>query len=381
VSEPGADARARSERRPLRVLLVANDGFSAGHIARTIAIARGLARRGAAREITLRLLLATTSEAHALLAGEGAAVVHLPAPLAARRAGFSDAERRRLVRDTLGALAASFAPDLLVADTFPSGPHGELDGVGARARRAIVRRSVPDEREGDATLTKGLAAFHLAIVADDPHPVTHRLPIPSVRVPPITMGEARDGLSRQAARAELGLPAEGRVIVVAAGGGGDPEAALRATALAEAAHRVAPEATVVLALGPLAPLPRAASASATVSAATVSAAVRVVRAAPLQPLLAAFDGAFSPAGYNTAHELCKAGVPAALFAQPRPFDDQAARAARFADASLAHALTRFDDDAVARALAWMSVAPRPVVEAGGADRAADALLDLATGAR
>lgn len=371
--------------RALRVLLVANDGFSAGHVARTVAVARALGRRAAQRELTVRLLLATTSEAHPLLAGEAMAVVHLPAPLAARRAGFTDAERRRLVRGTLDGVVTTFAPDLLVIDTFPSGPHGELAGVGTggRARRALVRRAVPEERAGDATLREGLDDLDLAIVADDPHrlPLPAALPVPTVHVPPITMAEARDALGRDDARAALGLTRAGHVVLVASGGGGDAEAARRAESLAASVMRLAPETTVALALGPLAPGPaRAAAAQAqAASSADAGGRLRILRTAPLQPLLAAFDGAFSPAGYNTAHELAKAGVPAALFAQPRPFDDQAARAARFAGASLAHALRGFDDAAVIAALAWMRAAPRPTLEAGGADRAADALLDLVSG--
>lgn len=369
---PTADP-TNAARRALRVLLVANDGLSAGHVARTIAVARGLGRRAASRHVDVRLLLATTSEAHSLLAGEAVAVVHLPAPLAARRAGFSDAERRRLVRGALEGITESFGPDLIVADTFPSGPHGELDGIGVgRSKRALVRRSVPEERAGDGALTAGLRDFDLAILAGDPLPSPTSFSIRSVRVPPITMSEARDGKSRADARRELGLSSEEHVVLVATGGGGDAGAVARATSIAEAVVRVAPGAIAVLALGPLAPAPRS----------PAHASIRVVRVAPLQPLLAAFDGAFSPAGYNTAHELAKAAVPSALFAQARPFDDQAARAARFAEASLAHALERFDDKAIAAALAWMMNAPRApraAVEAGGADRAADALLDLATG--
>jgi predicted glycosyltransferase len=98
-------------------------------------------------------------------------------------------------------------------------------------------------------------------------------------------------------------------------------------------------------------------------------------------VLAAFDGAFAAAGYNTAHELARARVPAALFAQPRPFDDQAARAARLAAAGFACVLASTSDEAVAGALAWMATARVPELEPGGADRAAEALLDLATGGR
>jgi predicted glycosyltransferase len=383
-----------AERRALRVLFVANDGFSAGHVARTIAVARGLARRATARGLELRVILATTSEAHALLDGEPLVVVRLPAPLAARRGGFSDLERRRVVRGTLEGLASSFAPDLVVVDTFPAGPHGELAGlaggaelaglaglVGGRAKRALVRRAVPEARAGDEALAAGLEGYDLAIVADDPGAVEARLPIRAVRVPPITLWEACDGKSRADAREELGLAGEGRVLLVTAGGGGDAEAGARAKAIAEAITRVAPDVTAVLTHGPLGARARRLREQPGAGGATSSlpSRVRVLHAAPLQPLLAAFDGAFAAAGYNTAHELAKAGVPAALFAQPRPFDDQAARAARFERAGLARALERFEDDAIGAALAWMEVAPRPSLEAGGADRAADALLDLATG--
>jgi UDP-N-acetylglucosamine--N-acetylmuramyl-(pentapeptide) pyrophosphoryl-undecaprenol N-acetylglucosamine transferase len=353
-------------------MLVANDGFSAGHIARTIAIARGLVRRSARRGIESRLVLATTSEAHALLAAEPLAIVRLPPPLAARRAGFSDLERRRLVRGALEGVVEAFAPDLIACDTFPSGPHGELAGIGVgRARRALIRRTIPADRAHDEALARGLADYDLAIVADDPIALPAELAIPMLRVPPITIAEGGDGLSREAARAALALPATGRCVLIAAGGGGDREAGDRAREIAEAIARLAPGTTVVLAPGPLAPDPVRASPE-----------IRIARAAPLQPLLAAFDAAFAPAGYNTAHELAKAGIPAALFALPRPFDDQAGRAARFARAGLGYELRRFDDEAIAAAIAWTASprapAPGPGIEACGADRAADALLDLVT---
>lgn len=366
-----AGREVSSGPRSLRVLLVAHDGFSAGHVVRSLAIARGLARVAARRGIALGAVLATTSEADALLACEPLAIVRVPAPGAARQAGLSDAERRRLVRTVLDGAIEAFGPDLIVVDTFPSGPHGELAGlaeVGARAKRALVRRSVP-EVPGDA-LIAGLSGYDLAILAGDPSPPSVELPVPVRHVPPITLAEAGDGLDRAAARAALELP-EGRVILVATGGGGDPGAAERGRAIAEAILRVAPDVTPVLALGPLAPERPGMAGDA----------IRGIRCAPLSPMLAAFDGAFAAAGYNTAHELAKARVPAALFAQPRPFDDQAARAARLTAAGFARALASTADEVIAGALAWMATARVPELEAGGADRAAEALLDLATGAR
>lgn len=331
-------------------MLLANDGLSAGHVARMIAIA------GELRDA--RVVLATTSQAHALLAASSAVVVQLPAPALARSAGFSDAERRRLVSGTIEGLARAFAPDVVAIDTFPLGPHRELAGVDlGYAKRALVRRHVPDHAAKDPVLVEGAELLDLVVLADDGGRVDSALDAREVHVPPITI--APPARSREEARRALGLPRDGRVLLVAAGGGGDEDATSHATKLAEALVRIDTECTVALALGPLAGRrhdehPR----------------LRHVHPAPLASSLSAFDGAFAPAGYNTTHELALARVPAVLFAEPRPFDDQLARARRFE----ATVLESFDDAAIARARAAMR--PLRAIEPGGAERAAKALLDL-----
>jgi UDP-N-acetylglucosamine--N-acetylmuramyl-(pentapeptide) pyrophosphoryl-undecaprenol N-acetylglucosamine transferase len=315
-------------------------------------------------------VVSTTSEAHALTRSGPFATVHLPGPDAGRRGGLGSEARRRLVRASVEAASEAFAPDLFVADTFPSGPHGELAGLFAgSAKRALVRRHVRVKRADDPVLTAGLERYDLAIVADDPsRNQDAALPVPTVRVPAITMTEPHDALDRDAARERLNLPRSARAVLVTAGGGGDPEGCERAFEVGAAIARVAPDVVPVVAEGPLGQARRASDG-----------AVRYAQATPIAPLLAAFDGAIAAAGYNTAHELAKAGVPAALFALERPFDDQAARIARFEAAGLSRALAGFGDDAVREALAWMLRAARPELATGGADRAADALLDLVTG--
>jgi len=358
--------------RPLRAMFVANDGFSAGHVTRALAIAAALTERGRARGVEVASLLATTSEADALFGGADVALLRLPAPDAARRAGLADPERRRLVRACLEAAVQSFGPDLVVVDTFPSGPHGELAGaLEGHARRVLVRRHVPVERWTAEPLAAGLAACALAIVADDP---TQTTPVPGVNcvhVPPIV--RAHELASREAARARLGLPRDARVLLVTSGGGGDGAARERAARFASAARKHDPGSVVAVAAGPLATL--------AMDGVLLPRGLVPLRCAPLGPWMAAFDGAIAAAGYNTAHELAHAGVPAVLYACPRPFDDQAARARRFAEQGLAFALE--DDAGLPAALAWLR-APRPdracALRADGAPRAADALLDLA-GAR
>jgi UDP-N-acetylglucosamine--N-acetylmuramyl-(pentapeptide) pyrophosphoryl-undecaprenol N-acetylglucosamine transferase len=352
------------------VLCLANDGASAGHVARAIAVARGLRRVADRRGARLKLILATTSDADSLIANESLATVRLPNPTAAKRGGLDDDERRRIVRSAIDSLLDSFAPDLVVVDTFPSGPHGELAGIGRiRAKRALVRRHVRNDRANDAALRAGIEKFDLAILADDPTSFESELEIPIRRVPPITMAEAELGFDREKARLLLGLPAQGRMILITTGGGGDANANARGEAIATHIAKLHSGMLPVLALGPL----------ANHEVSSLDVRIRVVRRAPLQPFFAAFDGAIGAAGYNTAHELAKASVPAALFAEPRDFDDQRARAERFREAGLACVLDRFDDDAIALALSWIGAAKKPTLESGGADRAAEALMDLATG--
>lgn len=344
--------------RALRALLFSNDGLGAGHLVRALAVARALQRRAERVEV----LLATASEAGPLLSAARVAAVRWPAPAAARGSGLSDVIRRQVAARVVRGAIEGFRPDLLVTDTFPLGPHGELAGVLREVpRRALVRRSVRADRASDPALRAGLIDYDLAIVPDDPG--EHRpetLPIASVRVPPITLFEVRDALDRDIARARLGLARQGRMILVCSGGGGDAEASAQAERVAEMIPRIDGEALPILAEGPLSRPGRR----------------DAVREAPLQPLLAAFDGAIAPAGYNLAHELAKAGVPVALFSMPRPFDDQAARAVRFEQAGLGHALDALDEAHVARALTWMTRASRPSIAPDGAGRAAEALLRL-----
>ncbi|HEU4533916.1 MAG TPA: hypothetical protein VFS00_07345, partial [Polyangiaceae bacterium] len=331
--------------------------------------ARALVAVGEAAGETAHTLVATTSEADVLLFGAPAiASLRLPAPARARAAGWTDAERRYVVEHVLLGAAEGFSPDVLVVDTFPSGPHGEAARLLREVPlRVLVRRTVRPEKRRAKALSEGLALHDLVIVPDDPLPLPpESLGARAVRVAPITFGEAGEALSRADARRELGLPRTGRFVLVGAGAGGDAGAGDSLRRLVELLEEVAPGYTPVVAEGPLA-------------AAGSLADVRAVRVTPLQHYLPAFDLAVAAAGYNTAHELAKAGVPTVLYAQDRPFDDQAARARRFADAGLAAELSEPTAeglrDAIARARA---LGPRPPA-GGGAEAAARAVWELVRG--
>jgi len=284
----------------------------------------------------------------------------------AQASGWPEPVRRSVAARVASGIVEGFRPELIVTDTFPSGPHGELHGLIREVpRRVLVRRSVRSAARDEGAAGAGLEDYELAILPDDPDEQQGAsLTIPCVRVPPITLFEAHDAVDRATARATLGLPRDGRIILVASGGGGDANAAALAAQVAAAIGRMPDGPRPVLAVGPLG------------DPAAAPAGIARVSVTPLQPLLAAFDGAIAAAGYNSAHELAKAGVPAALYAMPRPFDDQSARAARFARAGLARVLASFDDDAIREAVQWMVRAPPPTIAAGGAEGAAGAILDM-----
>lgn len=353
----------RAPARPLRVLATANDGLSLGHVVRSLAITRALRREGAARGIAMEIVMVTTSPAE--LSADHVALVRVPHPDAGRAGGLSDPTRRRIARACVDGVAEAFGPDLIVVDTFPSGPHGELAGLlEIEARRALVRRHVRADREGDPRITLGAERFDLVIAADDPGPYPLELAsIPVARVPPIILA-SDPVLSRAEARAALAIPGDARAILVTCGGGGDREAVAHAERVAERVAEAEPDSVVLTARGPLAPPRRGAPVSG-------------LGSARLGALLPAFDAAFAAAGYNTAHELAHAGVAFALYAEPRAFDDQAARRDRFAAKGLSFPLRGVDRASIDEALAWTRAAPkRRGLDAGGAARAASALLEL-----
>jgi UDP-N-acetylglucosamine--N-acetylmuramyl-(pentapeptide) pyrophosphoryl-undecaprenol N-acetylglucosamine transferase len=338
-----------------RILFVANDGLGAGHVARAAAVILALRAQLAGRGVPAAVFLATTSEADALLRATEISALRLPSTAAARRQGLPISAYRRLSRGVLQGLLEGFAPELLVVDTFPAGPHLELEPIVAQVPlRALIQRSVTEESARRPEMTTARGLYHLTIAPADPTPLA-----PLWRgmkgIPPITLPVPL--LPRDEARRALGLDPGERVALLNPGGGGDPDAlafAERLRAPLERRHY-----RIFFAAGPLAhDRPEAR------------------RLCPLKPFLRAFDVAFAAAGYNSAHELAEAGVPTALFAGPRPFDDQRGRAARFQKAGLAVALNSDDPAAVLEALDLLEALVPPPLATGGAAAAASLLAAL-----
>ncbi len=319
------------------MLFVANDGASVGHVTRSVAVATALRQAAGER---VEVLLATTSLADGILSWAGLPAVRLPA-----FGQLPEETRRALVTQVLRATVDAFRPDLLVVDTFPSGPHLELAPVLERVRwKVLVRRTLRPERAHEAVAAANLGLYDRVLVPDDPLPLGDA-PVGAVRVPPIVLPV--QVLARPAEH-------EGVRILVACGGRGDPQSAAVARAVvAWCAATGAPAPVVVDGLLDRADRPLS---------------------YPLLAHLRAFDAAVISAGYNSAHECASVGLPAVLYGRERAFDDQLARAARFAAAGFGVVASGPQDvaEALPRAL---SLAPPPLA-CDGAARSAAALLDL-----
>lgn len=348
--------------RPVRILLLANDGSSAGHVARALAVAGALVREGARRGVVVQPLLAAASDATGLIDSQRIPFVRIPSRAATDPHGWSEAERRTLSAGILRGVVAGFAPDIFVADTFPAGPAFEAAEVLDQIRcRILIRRTIRPDRADDPQVRSWLESYARVIVPDDPVAIEQaRLPVPSVSVPPITLLEASELLSRDEARGQLDLPA-GKLALLAFGGGADREA-LQRVQRAAGWIRLSTDYTPCLAMGPL-------------SDACSVDGCRCLSAIPLQRYLAAFDMAVASAGYNTSHELARSGVRAVLFDSPRPYDDQQARARRFEAAGLAIALDRVEEAPLLAALHKAERLDRPRLPADGAGAAARIILD------
>jgi UDP:flavonoid glycosyltransferase YjiC (YdhE family) len=272
----------------------------------------------------------------------------------------------------------AFDPDVLVVDTYPSGSFEELIPVLRwRQKNVFVFREQRRDSFQSGLLAAALPLYDLLVVPHDDVARLGPLPEPAKAraVGPILIRERSELLERGAARAALGLPADRLLFYGSFGGGGDPEA-LRALDLTARAVAALGDAHLVVGAGPLLREPPEPHPAVTV----------LTGRYPMLDVLPAFDGAIAAAGYNTAHELLYAGVPATLVPFGRVLDDQARRARELADAGacllcdpltergLAESVRHLADADARRELSRRA---RGVVRRNGATAAAKAILDLA----
>jgi predicted glycosyltransferase len=361
-----------------RIVFYAVNGLGLGHVTRLLGIARAVRRLAPNAEI----LFLTSSEADGVIFREGFAAVKLPSKTIREDCGLRKTTYLKMVQTVTWNTIASFDPDMLVVDTYPSGSFEELIPVLRwRQKNVFVFREQRRETFQSELLLAALPLYDCLIVPHDDVAAVGELPEPgkALAVGPILIRDRREMLDRIPARAALGLPNEVRddalLLYASFGGGGDPEA-LRALDLTLDAVAALGNAHLVYGAGPLLRTPPPSRPGLTV----------LTGRYPMLELLPAFDGAVAAAGYNTVHELMYAGVPSVIVPFGRVLDDQERRARDLAAARAClccEPLTATGLDATIRRLADpglrrdLAKQAQKTVRKNGADAAARAVLDLA----
>lgn len=354
-----------------RILFYAVNGLGLGHVTRLLAIARRV--RGLQPDAEIVFL--TSSEAEDVVYREGFAAFKVPSKTLRARSSIRPSTYARMVQTITLNLLASFHPHVLVVDTFPAGAIQELLPVLRwDSRKVFVFRAQRPEAASSLLTQNTLQLYDLAIL---PHEEgSEDIPLPeglrSVWTGPILIRDRAEALPRDEARSRLGLPADQRVIYVTFGGGGDAEIDSALETSIGVLSKMGLHAAVADA-----PLHRDLPTRAT--------EVTFVRHYPIAEMFSAFDGAVSAAGYNSVNELLHFGVPTVFIPFPRQLDNQEARAQWVEKEGAGVALERLDPDDLRRGLEKI-LAPeqrrhiqregRIIVRENGAERAAQAILDL-----
>jgi hypothetical protein len=283
-------------------------GEGLGHVTRTLAFARQMARRVAGPHV----LLASTSfrdTASALVATEPAVQLRLlPDSLA-----VDDA--RRLIPRWLN----EFAPQRLVVDTFPRGLVGDLakwlasTAAPPLKQRLLLSRRLPAEYVRSHQLVDFVNAHYgQVLVAGEQSPFAH---LDQAQLRPLFLLRDHGELPRFESSARLlDVPAEqGAVLVVASGRLNECQEWLGwADTLLAAWPSDLPPLRVAV--------PMEASCFATPQVARI-----LVRHLPLLDCLPAARLILGAAGYNLTAETRTLGIPTLQFPAARLYDDQQSR--------------------------------------------------------
>ncbi|MCW5816035.1 MAG: hypothetical protein KIT84_33870 [Labilithrix sp.] len=306
--------------KTLRVVCYAVNGAGTGHLCRLVGIARWLRRYAAWAGARAEIYFLTTSEADALLFSERFASFKLPSKTAAADAKIDKSTYVALAKQWVWHSLGLLRPDLFVVDTFARGSFGELLGALDLCRaRALVLRPMIESFARRPDVASMLPLYDAIVVpeaeADAKDVVPDALRARTRWLGPMCMRERPEVLSRDEARAGLGLAADDFVVYATAGGGGDAAAEGHLARVVDAA--LAAGARAVVGSGPL------------YRGAVVRRPGVVWLGSELAvPRMPAFDVAVSAAGYNSFVELMWSGVPTVFLPQEKIADDQAARAAR-----------------------------------------------------
>jgi predicted glycosyltransferase len=369
-----------SATRAVTVLLYSVNGMGLGHLTRLMAIGRWLRRLLNALDLGCHPFFLSCSDADFLLARHGFPSFKLPSRSALRNADIRGQQAIELIRGYADAALERVRPDILVADTFPTGTYDELLPILGREDlcKVFIFREQRSEYASKMPYDQLLHNFDLMLVPhkegsfEIPFAIPDQLSV--CWTGNVIFGERHELLSKDKVRAALGLPRNKTIVYAAAGGGGDRQTGQTLELIADTIAAF-PDLHLVAGAGPLfsgSPVHRD--------------NLTWTNHYPISRYFGAFDFAISSSGYNTVHELQHFGLPAILFAQERGADDQLGRALEVEKNGAAIALHQLTpdnlQDAVKRMLApelrqTMSERAQSLVSENGARAAAQAIIDVA----
>lgn len=311
-----ADFTKSATRKP-RVLFYTDNGHGLGHVTRLMAYAKRLSN-------DVQPYFLTMSEAYHLVDEQGFPVEYFPS---AKKMGFSAKQKplwEQILDARMRAMLDRLAPSVVVVDHVnPPEVIREIrkaypDITFVWSRRGLWRqyRKPAGLRMADA-FDYVLEPMDLAAALD--MGFTPRLSEDTLYVPPITLVERNELIERSRAREELGLPAEGTVVLLNMSADTTDELIQLITRIRELLRRSTPDNERLTIFAP-----RHALHSSNLSA------IEGVVMKPVYPVARyanAFDAAISTTGYNSYHELVHLGVPTVFVARAtQTLDDQNRRA-------------------------------------------------------
>ncbi len=295
----------------MRILFSASNGLGLGHLNRLLSLALAIRQMEPGHEI----LFLTNSEAGPFPEEFPFYTIRIPGKSRAKKAGLTAKSYLQTVRPLFWQAIASFDPHILVVDTFPEGPEGELRPVLEwPIRKIFVFREIDPSRWPEDHYRHLLSPYQKILVPHFPD---------EVPLPPFFQADSRIRIigpvtapiavhSRDEARKLLGV-GDDPTLLLTLGGGGDPDS-IRLSRVVSA-HLSDSGVSHRLALGPLSGMgsirdfPRDSLLSLW----------------PLKPWLPAFDGVIASGGYNTFHEVTEARIPALFIPFQRALDSQKTR--------------------------------------------------------
>ncbi|MGD9792075.1 MAG: glycosyltransferase family protein [Acidimicrobiia bacterium] len=337
-----------------RYLFSSHDGYGLGHIRRNTLIAAAVLEADPEAEVTL---VTGVSKRPAWLRHPRLTVVEVPSLLkdsdgSYRNPGmaFEEAIARRAIR--FDALVADLQPEVIVIDRHPYGIAGELRaGVNrARAHGAAVVLGLRDILDEPARINAEIngqgwadvdTLFTDLLVYGDPVLCDHEREY-GVPLRPRYTGWVTESVEP--------LPLDQRMLVVAAGGGGDGEPTFR---MGVELLRRRPDYCGALVAGPYATAWRA---DQELTSPGLFERLSIINDAPsCAPLFAGAGAVLQMAGYNSTFEALAAGSKPILMPRRSPRREQAIRSWRLAAFGLADVV---DEGADAEEVVWLLDRPR-----------------------